>query len=295
MKHERFYLRDDQSAYFDTYIQEVSPEMRAIAPRPMVIVCPGGSYWMCSDREAEPIALEFLTRGFDAAVVRYSVAEHSSYPNSLVDVSKTMKIIREHAEEWHIDKNKIAVCGFSAGGHLASTVANLWNDPEVQQKAGCENNENKPNAAILIYPVITTGKYTHSDTAKQLLRDHPEEEHEALIKKLSSELTVGPQTPPVFMAHTYMDDAVPVENVLLYAKALADNDIPFDLHIFQYGHHGLALANENTFNEPRYINKDFYKWMDLCCKWLLNNLGLEGVPGCEAKEINPALRAKGIQ
>lgn len=294
MKYERFYLRDDQSAYFDTYIQEVSPEMRAIAPRPMVVVCPGGSYWMCSDREAEPVALEFLTRGFDAVVVRYSVAEHSSYPNALVDVSRTMKIIREHAEEWHVNPDKIAVCGFSAGGHLVSTVANLWNDPEVQEKADCKNDENKPNAAILIYPVITTGKYTHLETARQLLRDHPEEEHETLRKKLSSELTVGPQTPPVFLAHTYMDDAVPVENSLMYARALADNDIPFDLHIFQEGHHGLALGSENTFNEPRFINKDFYQWMDLCCNWLVNTLGIDGVPGKEAHLFEPKARAKGL-
>ncbi len=292
MKHERFLLREDGSAYFDTYIQDFSWEMAAIAPRPLVVVCPGGSYRMCSDREAEPIALEFLTRGFHAIVVRYSVGENSSYPNSLVDVSKAIKIVREHAEEWRVNPDKIAVCGFSAGGHLASTVANLWNDPEVQEKADCKNDENKPNAAILIYPVITTGKYTHEDTRNQLLRDHPEEEHEALKYKLSGENSVGPQTPPVFLAHTFMDDAVPVENSLMYARALADNDIPFDLHVFRDGRHGLAMGNENTFSDPGSVAVDFAQWMPLCCNWLVNTFGLDGVPGKEIKYIDPKSRIK---
>lgn len=292
MIHERFYLREDKSAYFDTYIQERSPEMAAIAPRPIVVVCPGGSYWMCSDREAEPIALEFLTRGFQSVVVRYSVAENSAYPNSLVDVSKTIKIIREHAQEWGVNPDKIAVCGFSAGGHLVSTVANLWNDPEVQEKADCKNNENKPNAAILVYPVVTTGKYTHGETTNQILRGYEGEEREALKYKLSGENSVGPQTPPVFLAHTYMDDAVPVENSLMYARALADNDIPFDLHVFRDGRHGLALANENTYSDPGSLSADFYQWMDLCCKWLVNTFGLDNVPGKEIKHIDPKSRIK---
>ena len=302
---ERHDLREDGSAYFVTYIHDVSGELPCGNERPAVIVCPGGGYSMCSDREAEPVALEFLTKGFQAFVVRYSVADKASYPNSLVDLSKAVRIIRENASKWHVNKDKIAVCGFSAGGHLVSSLANLWNDPEVQEKAGCTGTENQPNAAILVYPVISLKEYTHEGTRNMILQDHSQEEkgwllqghdseRDELIQKLSGECNVGPQTPPAFIAHTYADNAVPVENALMFARAMADADRPFEMHIFQDGCHGLSLANQNTFCNMDMWNREFGQWIDLCGDWLLNLFGFDGIPALTARNADYSNRAKAV-
>ena len=293
MKVERHHLREDGSAYFVTYIQDTSEELPYSHSRPAVVVCPGGGYAMCSDREAEPVALEFLTKGFNAFVVRYSVWDKASYPNSLVDLSMAIKIIREHAEEWHIKKDQIAVCGFSAGGHLVSSLANLWNDPEVQEKASCTNNENQPNAAILIYPVISLGEFSHAETRNLLLQGH-DDEREQLLKKLSGELNVGEQTPPAFIAHTYADNAVPVENSLMFARAMADANRPFEMHIFQEGYHGLSLGNQNSLCDMNAWNQAFSQWIDLCGDWLIHLFGMDGIPPLQAHNWDYSTRAKAI-
>lgn len=274
---ERHELREDGSAYFVSYIQDTSGEIANSASRPAVVVCPGGAYCFCSDREAEPVALEFLTRGFNAFVLRYSIGEHAAYPNSLVDLSKTIRIIREHAEQWHVKKDQIAVCGFSAGGHLVASLSTLWNDPEVQQLSGCTGNENEPNGVMLIYPVISMGRFSHAQSRDILIQGY-DGVREEMIQKLSCELHVGPQTPPAFIAHTYADNAVPVENSLMFASAMAKADRPFELHIFPEGYHGLALANQNTFNNEATLNQDFSKWMELGCTWLIHLFGMDGVP-----------------
>lgn len=288
-------LRDDGSAYFVSYIQDTSGEMINSSSRPAVVVCPGGAYCFCSDREAEPVALEFMTRGFNAFVLRYSICENAAYPNSLVDLSKTIRIIREHAEEWHVKQDQIAVCGFSAGGHLTASLATLWNDKEVQEKSGCTENENEPNGVMLIYPVISMGKFTHDQSRNALLQGY-DDVREEMIRKLSCELNVGQHTPPAFIAHTYADNAVPVENALMFASAMAKADRPFEMHIFQEGYHGLALANQATFNNEATLNQDFSKWVDLACTWLINLFGMDGVPymqkhnwdyNSRAKEISP--------
>ncbi len=290
---EKYNLREDGSAYFVTYIQEPSAELPNSYARPAVVVCPGGGYCCCSDREAEPVALEFLTKGFNAFVVRYSVGENAAYPNSLVDLSSAMRIIRENAERWHVKKDQIAVCGFSAGGHLVASLATLWNDPEVQEKAGCQGQENKPDGVLLLYPVISMGKFTHQQTRNMLLQgyDHKREE---MVRKLSCELQVGPHTPPAFIAHTYADNAVPVENALMFASALAAADRPFDLHIFQEGFHGLSLANQNTFCNPALLNWDFYNWVELSCNWLIHLFGIDGIPEMAPHSWNYDSRAKAI-
>ncbi len=290
---ERHELRDDGSAYFISYIQDTSGEITNSYSRPAVVVCPGGAYCFCSDREAEPVALEFMTRGFNAFVLRYSICEHAAYPNSLVDLSKTIRIIREHADEWHIKKDQIAVCGFSAGGHLVASLSTLWNDREVQEKAGCTENENEPNGVMLIYPVISMGKYTHEQSRDTLLQGY-ENVREEMIKKLSCELNVGPHTPPAFIAHTYADNAVPVENALMFASAMAMANRPFEMHIFQEGYHGLALANQNTFCNDATLNQDFCKWVDLACSWLIHLFGVDGVPYMQKHHWDYSSRAKEV-
>lgn len=245
MNVEKIYLTEDKRVHLTAYIQEKSNEIKISSKRPVVLVCPGGGYQMTSDREAEPIALTYMANGFNTFVLRYSVGAYAKYPTPLVELSKAMKVIRENAEQWYCDPDKIAVCGFSAGGHLVAMLGTLWNDKEVQALADCKGEENKPNALILGYPVITTDIYTHAGSITTLLgvSDNQSE----LIAKVSCEKNVGVHTPPTFLFHTFMDNVVPVENALLFAKSLADFNIPFEMHIFQDGAHGLALANHCTY------------------------------------------------
>lgn len=274
MNIRRFNLTDDGRVYMVSYICDKSPEMPHMDKRPAVVVCPGGGYMMTSDREAEVIAVAFLAQGFNAFVVRYSVGEYAAYPNSLVDLSRAMKLIRENAEEFCIFTDKIAVCGFSAGGHLVASLGTLWNDSEVREISGCLNEENKPNALILCYPVITATKFLHEGSINVLMQNITDpDERKRYIDKLSCEKNVGGHTPPAFIVHTYADNDVAVENSLLFANSLAENDIPFELHIYQDGPHGIALGNHITYAGSLYYDDNFAAWINLSCKWLLKLFG----------------------
>ncbi len=268
---EKIYLTEDKRVTLTAYIQECSKEIAISGFRPSVLVCPGGGYCFTSDREAEPIALAYLAKGFNAFVLRYSVGEYASYPTPLVELSKAMKIIRNNAEKWYCDPDRIAVCGFSAGGHLVATLGTLWNDEYIQKESGCTNGENKPNALILGYPVITSGIYSHAGSINMLLQK--DLNNEELKNKLSCEKNVGIHTPPTFIFHTFTDNAVPVENALLFSSALAKANVPFELHIFQDGAHGLALSNHCTYVVPDNLNEDAEKWMELSISWLWNLFG----------------------
>lgn len=228
--------------------------------RPAVIVCPGGGYGMRSLREAEPIALQFLAAGFQAFVLDYCVSP-IRYPESLKDASEAIKIVRQNAEEWGIDPNKIVVCGFSAGGHLAASIGTLWNsEPAVK----CENEENKPNALILSYPVIVWGDKAHKDSFYNLMGDGLSEEE---YNKLSLEKRVSKDTPQTFLWHTFADNCVPVENSLEFARALCEHKIPLEMHIYPHCGHGASLATEEM-NEGDGVNMHNATWMRLACEWI---------------------------
>lgn len=289
---KRIDLSDDGIVYMFAYIADKSPEMPCMDTRPAVVICPGGAYHMTSDREAEPIALSYLAKGFNAFVVRYSVRTHAAFPNPLVDLSKAMKYIRVHAEEFGIFPDKIAVGGFSAGGHLAASLGTFWNDAEVQKLACCSGEENKPNALILGYPVISATTKVHSQSIKTLMQNITDEgERIAYKEKLSLEKHVGKHTPPAFIVHTYADNVVPVENSLVLANAMAASDVPFELHIFQNGGHGLSLSNHITYNNEYSVDEDFEKWLELSVKWLWNLFG-KNIPDGPFPKIPYELRAK---
>lgn len=265
---ETFQINEKEQYRLDIYIQDDSPEIELSHLRPFVLVCPGGAYWMTSDREADPIAFEYLADGFHVGVLRYSVAQDAVYPNPNVDLSISLRIIREHAQQWHVDPNKIAVCGFSAGGHLVAMQGVHWNAPEIMERSGCLSGENKPNALILGYPVISSGEYTHRDSIYNILRNVIEAGNEKEIARMtefvSCEKCVGPHTPPVFLFHTQKDEAVPVQNALLFAAALAKENIDFEMHIFEYGSHGLATCKPTT----GVVGSPAEPWIKMSCKWL---------------------------
>lgn len=232
--------------------------------RGAILICPGGGYGFTSPREAEPIALQFNAAGFHAFVLDYSVAPHK-HPQPLLDVSRSMCIIRKNALQWNIDPDNITVCGFSAGGHLAASLGVHWNHPILENVPGITPSENKPNKLILSYPVITSGQFAHRGSFDNLLGISPSV---AMLNFMSLEKHVSELTPPTFIWHTFEDGAVPLENTMLFASGLRRFNIPFELHVFPYGGHGVSLATDETSDTPEQCIPHVSNWMPLCIQWL---------------------------
>ena len=266
-----------------TYIQDDSPEI-AIHERPMIVVCPGGGYCMTSDREAEIMVFQMLAMGCNAALLRYSCAP-SVFPAALMELASSVKLIREHAKEWHVDTNKIIVMGFSAGGHLAASFGMFWNRKFLGDKLGVDPKEQKilkPNGMILCYPVITSGEYAHKDSFRCLLGLNQESVPEKLegfeeaysveemMEKLSLENHVSKDTPKAFIWHTFEDGCVPVENSLLLVGALRKAGISAEFHMYPRGGHGLALASNLSASAPgnEQVVEACQTWIGLVRKWI---------------------------
>lgn len=232
--------------------------------RPAVIICPGGGYSRRSVREGEPVAMRFLSQGINAVVLQYSIVPNR-FPTALTQLAESIRFIRSHAEEWSIDTNQIFLNGFSAGGHLAACLGTMWNQEWLQKIMGSSPSEYQPNGMILCYPVITTGPFTHQESCEHLMGSQPDE---TLLQHLSLENQVSSNTPPTFLWHTQQDTSVPVENSLLFSIALRQHKIPFELHIYERGIHGLALADEVTMRTPEQWEPNCQDWIDKAISWL---------------------------
>lgn len=261
---ETFYLSDDKTVRLDCYLYEIYEAMPYRATRPAVVVCPGGGYHSLSPREADPVALGYSAAGFNTFVLYYSIKGKAAYPNSLIDLCKAMKLIRENAENWGIIKDQIAVCGFSAGGHLAASLGVHWNDGYIKDKSGCYNGENKPNALILGYPVISTSYMENSSVCLDRLVG--ENDKDWVYKELNLQTCVNSNTPATFLFHTFRDQIVPVRDSLEFASALEKADIPFELHIYPNGPHGLSLSTPDVCENGG--DKDVASWFELSINWL---------------------------
>ena len=203
------------AATLTAYVQEPSPELDNAATRPAVLVLPGGGYFVTSDREAEPVALAYLAHGFNAFVLRYAVGEDAPFQDSFADARAALAWIRHHAVEMHVDPGKVAVVGFSAGGHLAASLATAA--------------EEKPDALVTGYPV-TLAEFG-PPVGKELL-DVPSH--------------VSADTPPTFLFSTCDDTVVPIRNSIDFLAALARQRVPFETHIYLLGPHGLSLSTNAT-------------------------------------------------
>ena len=248
------------------YAQDNSPEIAPDRRRPAVVICPGGGYAFRSDREAEPIALALLARGYQAFILNYSVANEGGgkYPTQLLEAAAAFAFVRNNAAEYHVREDAVSVLGFSAGGHLSAMISTLWHEQIVSDVLGIPSELARPDAQVLCYPVISNGACAHAGSFNNLAGDDA-----ALREKLSLETAVDANTPPAFIWHTWSDATVPVENSMLFASALRKNNVPFEMHIFPAGPHGLSLANEQTLspNADR-INPHAAVWFDLCDRWL---------------------------
>ena len=255
-------------AHATTYFLESNNEKKVVK-RPVMVICPGGSYAFVSKREGEPIALAFASRGYHAVVLDYSVFPEAGYPTSLLELGRLVTILRENSDEWHIDVDKIFVMGFSAGGHLAASYGCFWSDGMIADSLGCDKELLRPNGLFLCYPVITSGEKAHNDSFKNLLGLRYDE----LKDKMSLENQVNSDTPPTFLWHTVTDDLVPYENSVLFADALRDRGIDTELHLFSKGVHGLSLANAVTAIDEWQIEPCCQGWVDLAKKWIDNTFG----------------------
>lgn len=255
----------------ECYIHKASPDL-TITPRPAMVVFPGGGYEFTSDREAEPIASAYYAEGYNCFVLRYSTGTKAQKNKPLIDAAATIAHIRKNASSYHIDIDKIAVIGFSAGGHLAGYIATSWHLPYLSELLGDENDLFRPNAVLLSYAVVTGFENAHVSSFDTLLGvDRTQEE----TRSASLEYLVSEKTVPCFLWHTAEDDSVPVQNSLLFAQALSDHNISYELHIFPRGKHGISRANWET--SPDWSNGEYNRpyvarWVGFSVKWLENQL-----------------------
>ena len=231
--------------------------------RPCMIVCPGGAYAFCSQREAEPIALQFLPQGYNVFTITYSVNPHR-FPTQLREVAALMELIYKNADAWNCDTSKIAIIGFSAGGHLAAHYSTMFDCKEVREVFP---ESKSVNASVLCYPVITADpSHAEKGSIHNLVgkTDISPEEREYF----SCEKNVKDTTPPAFIWHTSEDTCVHVMNSLLYAGTLSAHKVPFELHIYPYGAHGLSTGDAQTNGNMNEKIEHVGNWLTSLEKWL---------------------------
>ncbi|MGM9627157.1 MAG: alpha/beta hydrolase [Faecousia sp.] len=245
-------------ATLDGYILDCEITLGQDCSRPAVLVCPGGGYVYCSPREGEPVALSYAARGFHAFVLRYSVGKDAAGFTPLEEISWAIGYIRDNAEQWNIDPQKIAVCGFSAGGHLALASGLLA--------------EHKPNAMILGYPAASAPNMPRVNFLLKILEGR-EDVTDADAEKYDLVAKITKDAPPVFLAAT-AEDLLTAYGALPVAKAYSDLGLRYELHIFQYGPHGYALANEVTADgSTQNLDSAFAQWQELSVQWLHKTFG----------------------
>jgi esterase/lipase len=258
-----FNINTDKTAFVRAYLPDSIAGLPFCEKRPAVLIFPGGGYEYCSDREGEPIALQYLALGYAAFVVTYSCNER--FPEPLMDAAYIFYKIRMRAEEFKIDPQKMAVLGCSAGGHLAGCLATMWSDIALTKTIGCEPEDLRPNAAILCYPVISGVTAPHEGSFKVLLG---EDASRSDLSRLSLENRVTPKTPPVFIWATANDDCVSAHNSLVMAKACVSNKVPVELHLFDEGPHGLSTCDKATgWNEAFYL-RNVREWIPMSVEFL---------------------------
>lgn len=317
MKSETLSLIDGRKdIWMKTYIWEDSLQLLNGKARPAVVVLAGGGYLQAGDNEAEPVALKFASMGYHAFVLHYTTYNFSfeeffglfasmdgspeqtqeflkkypfrperGYPVPMLDVGRAMLLIRSHAEEWHVDMDRIALCGFSAGAHNASMFAVNWQNPIITNILNCKKEEIRPAALILGYTIsdyeimnvfrekTTPTNAEFFDIANQIYSGQPVPDDET-VAKISPARMVTRNMVPTFLWACADDSLVPVQNTLAMANALADQQIPFEVHIYEHAAHGIGLGTQASAGTKEQIFEDAGKWSDLAGKWLEKRFAL---------------------
>lgn len=253
---------ENTAGHVTGYIHSLVTEMPVHRKKyPAVVVCPGGGYEMCSQREADPVAFKFFSAGYNVFILEYSVGDSSGDFTPLKELSETLVKIRENAEVYHVDPDKIAVCGFSAGGHLTASLGTLWNNKEFLRYYDNKGGQNRPNALILSYPVILAGEFEHKgsiDRVSNISDGSIPREFFSLDTKVSKE------TPKTFIWTTVEDTCVPAENTMAFIAALKKAGVSFEAHFLPNGDHGMSICTDEVGCSDEYNAK----WMQLSISWL---------------------------
>ncbi|WP_166432433.1 alpha/beta hydrolase [Lacrimispora amygdalina] len=290
-------LNENESAgFFTAYLIEDSKELLPGKKRPVMVIAPGGGYLFTSDREAEPIAFQFLSMGYHAVVLRYTTGDPEGKrtgvaSTALKELAQTVRYLRENCGRLFIDPDKIGICGFSAGAHLAASLGVHWQEKELGESlfpSPCSTDKIRPNALILAYGLLDyqvmkkksaedagdaskKEMFAFMDRANAALTGETELT-EDVIHTFSPSRFVSSMTPPAFLWHTSKDGLVYAENSLVFALEMARHHVPYELHIFQDGEHGLALANQVTANSQNQISPEVEAWVQLAGAWLKKQL-----------------------
>lgn len=269
-----------ENAKLTLYVPDY-PADTPVKIHPTMLIFPGGGYGALSDRESECVALRFLSMGFTAAVLYYSIGEDAVFPQSLCEAALAIAYLKEHAEEYQIDTNRIYTCGFSAGAHLALSLGVFWDKAWLAEAVGKENELLRPAAQVICYPVVSSDpELRHEGSFRRLMggKDSPER-----LELLSLDKQVSSMTPPTFLWTTQVDKTVHCENSLLLASALQKHGVITEFHFYSWGRHGLALCNRITqrtknVGTPRkssHVNPHIATWIPLCQEWLEELCGVE--------------------
>lgn len=268
---------------------EMSPALQdASRPRPGLLILPGGGYQSHAHREMDPIAIRFAAMGYNTFVLRYSLGNSTAdclYPQPLIDVAKAMAFLKEHAEDWGLHAERIGICGFSAGGHLALMYATHWNQTWLMEAAELQGLQLRPAVCIAGYPVVDGMTWTDEQCCSPVARavrdecrlglfgmDEPEY---ALLQAANPVAFVTSDAPPTFLWATAEDAKVPAANALHMAEKLLSVGVPVEVHIFEEGEHGLALANSASAGTKRKVEPAAAQWVSLCETWLNKRFALE--------------------
>jgi acetyl esterase/lipase len=271
---ETFILEENENKNITltAYVASAIDEMPYNYKRPAVIICPGGGYRFVSNREGEPVALAFLAAGINAFVLDYSVTGDGgtkTFPAQLIELATAIKFVKDNAEKFSIDPDKIFVNGYSAGAHLAASLGTLHSSSYVKDALGVSDNELRPAGMILAYPVITSGEKAHRGSFDNLLGDKATDAD--ALRAVSLEFQVTKETSPAFIWHTRTDSTVPVQNSLLLASALADNGIPFEMHVYPEGPHGMSIATEVVYSKVvSCVDPYVAEWFNAAVRWIKN-------------------------
>ena len=241
------------------------PTLTVFQPAPgtatgaVVVICPGGGYGGLANHEGADYALFLNQHGVTAFVLRYRLGSQGyRHPRMLQDAQRAIRTVRARASEWGVDAKRVGIMGSSAGGHLSSTAVTHFDAGKADDADAIERQSSRPDLGILCYAVISMGPNTHQGSKNNLLGKEPSAE---LVELLSNEKQVTKETPPCFVWHTWEDKAVKVENSLEFAAALQRNGVPFDLHVYQKGRHGIGLSDKPPFTNAHPWGRDLIFWL----------------------------------
>lgn len=268
---KRIRLFENKEVYLTTYIHENIGTYGTENGRPAIIILPGGAFAVLSPFEAEPVALTFMQKGFHTFVLDYTVGDDCCYPDVLIECSKAIKVVRDHAEEWNVDPTRVSLMGFSAGACLAGVSATQWNDPQISEALGVKADYIRPDSAVIAY-----GCWDNSGTIwndPEFINPGASHFPKSCPPQLDMINYVGKHVCPLFIWHNQKDKYVPVRNALMITEKMCELKIPVELHLYTGGEHGMSVANELTYKDAsdkamKEGNPNILLWADMASNWL---------------------------